>query len=189
MNQKDVTRALEALNDGDTLAWQRLLPLVQDEMRAIAGRLMRDERREHTLQPTALVHEAWIKLAGSKGPEWEGRRHFLAAAAQTMRRVLVDHARRRNADRRGGTWCRVDLDAAVTEASSDPSPHDIDMLALNEALEELASLSSRQAAVIELRYFGGMTLEEVGDHLGVSRSQAKVDWTIARAWLANRLAS
>lgn len=181
----EVTRALEAAAQGDDSAWERVLPEVYAELRAIAGHLMRTERREHTFQPTALVHEAYLRLVGTRDVEWSDRRHFIALAARAMRRLLVDHARRRHADKRGGEWCRV---SAVDVAANEPAgPGDFEVLALHQALEQLAELSPRQAALVELRYFGGMTLEEAGEHLGVSRSTAKLDWSVAKAWLHQRL--
>ena len=179
----EITRLLEAVNEGRREAWEELLPAVYDELRKVAGGLMKAERAGHTLQPTALVHEAYVRLAGQRG-EWDGRRHFFAAAAGAMRRLLVDHARRRDAEKRGGDWARVSLAAA---GSAPGAVVDVDVLALHEALELLAERSERQARVVELRYFGGLTLEEAAEHLGITPRQAKGDWLVARTWLFKRL--
>lgn len=180
----DITRLLEAVNAGEREAWEELLPAVYAELRKVAGGLMKAERAGHTLQPTALVHEAYVKLAGQEKAGWDGRRHFFAAAAGAMRRLLVDHARRRDADKRGGDWARVSLAAA---GSAPGAAVDVDALALHEALELLAERSPRQARVVELRYFGGLTLEEAAEHLEITPRQAKGDWLVARTWLYKRL--
>lgn len=159
-----------------------LLEAVYDELRRLAGAYLARERNDHTLQPTALVHEAYAKLAAQETP-WNNRAHFLGIAAQAMRRILVDHARGKQRAKRGGGWQRVELDVALAE---DPT-QSLDLVALDEALSELAELSPREAQVVELRYFGGLEVEEVGDVLGVSARTVKRAWRFARAWLLTRM--
>ncbi|MEM7245824.1 MAG: ECF-type sigma factor [Acidobacteriota bacterium] len=179
----EVTRILVELREGDRAAHERLIPLVLDELRSIARRLMRDERVGHVLQPTALVNEAMLRLLGDQNPDWHHRQQFLAVAAGCMRRVLVDHARSRDAEKRGGDWQQVTL----TESLRDGETIDLDVLALHGALEELAELDPRQATIVELRYIGGMTLQETAEHLGVGTTVVSTDWAMARAWLYNEL--
>ncbi|MEM7244406.1 MAG: sigma-70 family RNA polymerase sigma factor [Acidobacteriota bacterium] len=181
---RQVTVVLRELREGDASAYERLVPLVNDELRAIARRLMRDQRVGHTLQPTALVNEALIRLLGQSGGEYDDRRHFLAIAAGCMRRVLVDHARTKGAEKRGGDWRRVSLHEELAPGGE----RELAVLDLHEALVRLAELDERQAQVVELRYFGGMTVEETAEHLGVSPSTVKLDWTAARLWLHRELA-
>lgn len=159
-----------------------LLEAVYDELRRLAGAYLARERSDHTLQPTALVHEAYAKLAAQETP-WNNRAHFLGIAAQAMRRILVDHARGKHRAKRGGGWQRVELDVALAE---DPA-QSLDLVALDEALSELAELSPREAQVVELRYFGGLGVEEVGEVLGVSTRTVKRAWRFARAWLLARM--
>jgi RNA polymerase sigma factor (TIGR02999 family) len=176
-----VTDLLAASRRGDPTAFDRLLPLLYDELHDIAGRHMRSERPEHTLQPTALVHEAFLRLAGVD-VAYEDRAHFIRAASQAMRRVLVDHARARNAAKRGGN-VRVTLDEGL-------APHDdgvVDLLVLEDALDRLAEAEPRWARVVELRFFGGLEVAETAAALGISTATAKRDWQFARAWLANAL--
>jgi RNA polymerase sigma factor (TIGR02999 family) len=179
----DVTEVLEQLKAGDSRAADRLLPLVYDEFRALARHYLAQERMNHTLQPTALVHEAYLKLVDQTRVDWQGRSHFFAVAAQAMRRILVDHARSRQREKRGGGRPRVTLDEAVALSPQ----KDEDVLALDEALEKLAALDARQAKVVELRFFGGMSVEEVAEALGVSKRTVEGDWTFARAWLSREL--
>lgn len=185
--QQGVTQILDRLASGDSSAAAQLLPLVYDELRALAAHYMKAERPDHTLQPTALVHEAYVRLVGSGTPEFMGRQHFFAVAARAMRRLLVNHARDRRARKRGGVgeWERITLD----EAFSLGNGRTIDLIDLNDALEELASLSERQARLSELRFFGGLELSEAAEVLGIGLTTAKRDWTVARAWLTRRLAS
>ncbi len=155
------------------------------ELRDLAAALLRRERRDHTLQPTALVHEAYLRLGDRLGIAWRsenGEAAFRALAATAMRRILVDHARAHTADKRGGGWIRLDLPEASLEA-----PEPIELLALHEALESLAALDERKARVVELRFFGGLTGDEIADALGVARSTSEADWFFARAWLRKRL--
>jgi RNA polymerase sigma factor (TIGR02999 family) len=177
-----VSRLLDDARRGDEAALGRLLPLLYAELREIAGRHMRRERPDHTLQPTALVHEAFLRMAGSTPLSAQDRTHFLRAASQAMRRVLVDHARARNAQKRGGAL-HVTLDEAIAGA---PQPA-VDMLALDDALDRLGAAEPRWAQVVELRYFAGLEIPEVAAALGVSPATVKRDWQFARAWLSREL--
>ncbi len=178
----EVTRLLVAINDGEDDARARLVPLVYDELRILAESYMRRERPGHTLQPTALVNEAWMKLADQQRVEWKGRAHFFGIAAQAMRRILVDHHRRRSAARRGsGKHVTLVEDAADT--FSDP----LDFIALDGALDELAEMDPRAARIVELRFFGGLSVEETAEVMDVSTPTVKRDWRTAKAWLYQRL--
>lgn len=183
MDQKAITAALDGVVRGDADAMERLIPVVYQELRRLAAGYLRGERPGHTLQPTALAHEAFLRLVGNPNAEWQGRRHFLGVAARTMRSILVDHARRRRAQKRGGGQAAVALDTGLLVAGNRPVEFDD----LDRALEDLARLSERQARVVELRYFGGLTVEEVADLIGVSPVTVKRDWTTARAWLYREL--
>ena len=176
----DVTRILSALDAGDQRAAQQLLPLVYDELRQLAAAQMAREKPGHTLDATALVHEAWVRLTG--GQQFESRSHFFRASAEAMRRILVDHARARNADKRGGSWTRVEL-ADWQKVAQAPEQ----VLALNEALERLAALAPGKARLVTLRYFGGLSLSEAADALGVSLRTAERWWHFARSWLYTQL--
>ena len=181
----DVSRLLEAAAGGDPHAANQLLPLVYDELRKLAAARMHQERPGHTLDSTALVHEAYLRLVG-RGPDVPGfanRAHFFAAAAEAMRRILIESARRKRRDKRGGDRRRVDLDA-VAPAADDPAD---DVLALDEALGQLAAEDARKADLVRLRYFAGLSLEEAAECLGVSRATASREWAYARAWLYDRL--
>ena len=180
----DVTQLLNAASTGDPRAAAELLPLVYDELRRLAAHRLVGERNGHTLQPTALVHEAWIKLSGDEQRDWNGRQHFFAAAAEAMRRILVDRARRRLAAKRGaGEAC---LNADDLDIPS-PAPDD-QLLAVNEALEKFAALDARKAELVKLRYFVGMTFEEAADALGIAVPTAKQWWAYSRAWLRVEIA-
>src|SRR6185312_8184446 len=181
--REDVTEVLAQISGGDKRAADKLLPLVYDEFRALARHYLGQERANHTLQPTALVHEAYMKLVDQTRVDWQGKSHFFAVAAQAMRRILVDHARSRQREKRGGGRARVILDEAVALSPQ----KDEDVLALDEALERLAKLDPRQAKVVELRFFGGLNVEEVAEALGVSKRTVEGDWTFARAWLSREL--
>ena len=175
----DITLLLAELQAGDAAAESRLVPLVYDELRRLARRYMRAERVDHTLQPTALVHEAYLRLAGQRKTSWQNRAHFFGVAAQLMRRILVDHARARQAEKRGGSDANVTFDEAlVLKPAQNP-----DVLALDEALMRLAERDPRQSRIVELRFFGGLTEEEIAEVLGISPRTVKRDWTVARAWL------
>ncbi|MEM7245808.1 MAG: ECF-type sigma factor [Acidobacteriota bacterium] len=175
---------LARLGEGDASAADELLPHVYAELRRLAGSYFRGESAGHTLQPTALVHEAYLQLAGNR-TEWKGRAHFLGVAALVMRRLLMEHARRRRAAKRGGDWQRVSLDGL----GEGMAPPEVDFLDLHEALEELSSLDERQARIVEYRYFAGLTIKEVASLLGVGTTTVEDDWALARAWLHDRLAA
>lgn len=180
----EVTRILGEMRGGDSGAAARLLPLVYDELRAIARRHLRGERPGHTLQPTALVHEAWIHFEKGAALDVRDRSQFLAVAAGAMRRLLIDHARSRDAARRGGGWRKVTLAEASGPSRSSV---DIDIVALHEALERLEGLGERLARVVELRFFGGLTVAEAAEMLGVAPVTVEKDWTKAKAWLRQEL--
>ena len=184
--QSPVTEALVAWGRGEAGAADRLLDLVYPELHRIARRQMRHESGGHTLQPTALVHEAYLKLVDQTRVDWRNRAHFLGVAAQAMRRLLVDHARGRDRDKRGGGATRVELDAAGEQALAVPAPS-VDLLALDQALERLAALDATQAKLVELRFFGGLAVEEAAEALGISIATAGRDFRSARAFLAREL--
>lgn len=179
----DITELLNRWHAGDHGAFDELVPRVYGELREIAAHLLRHERRGHLLETGALVHEAYLRLVDQTRIDWSGRAHFFGAAATAMRRVLVDQARRRLAQKRGAGAPHEPLDLAVTVAVEP----DLDVLALNEALEALGKTDVELARLVELRYFAGLTLEETAEVLGVSPQQVSRDWTVARAWLARRL--
>jgi RNA polymerase sigma factor (TIGR02999 family) len=179
----DVTALLGEWNRGDRTALNQLLPIVYEELRRVAVRQLRNERPDHTLQPTALVHEVFIRLVDQRQVDWQNRAHFLGVAANIMRRILVDHARRHRASKRGRGARRVSLDEAKGVAAANEMP----ILALDHALERLETLDSDLARIVELRAFGGLTIEEAAHLLGVSASTAKRDWRTARAWLTREL--
>lgn len=183
----EITRILGELHRGDAAAADRLLPLVYDELRALAGSYFARQQRGHTLQPTALVHEAYLKLAGSDSVEWQSRAHFMAVAARAMRQILINHARDKGAAKRGGDLQRVTLDQAVTPRIGDDT--EIDLLALDLAMQKLAALNERQARIVELRFFGGLTIAEAAHVLGVGTTTVEDDWRLAKAWLARQLRS
>ena len=180
----EVTRILNAIEKGDARATEELLPLVYDELRRLAGHKMANEAAGHTLQPTALVHEAWLRLAGSDQP-WENRGHFFAAAAEAMRRILVDHARRKQSQKRGGGSQHEELNesALVLTAPAD------ELLAVHEALDALAREDRPAAELVKLRYFVGMTMEEAASALDLAPRTAERLWTYARAWLRREMRS
>lgn len=179
----DLAELLGEARSTDSTVAEQLAPLLYDELRARARAYLRGERSDHTLQPTALVHEAYLKLAGGAEIDWRGRTHFFAAAAVAMRRVLVDHARGRNTSKRGGAVEKVSID----DVGVSIAPVDVDMLALHAAIEKLSSLNPRHARIVEMRFFAGMTVPEVAESLGLSRTTVEDDWTFARAWLRREL--
>ena len=181
----DVTGLLLAWGAGDQDAGERLLPAVYDELHRQAARAMRRENDEHTLQATALVHEAYLRLVDQRRVEWRNRAQFFGVAAEIMRRILVDHARARHAAKRGGDAKRVTLGDA--DAASDGSDRGLDILALHEALERLAAMDAQQARVVELRYFGGLNIEETAEAMGISPATVKREWAVARGWLRREL--
>jgi RNA polymerase sigma factor (TIGR02999 family) len=181
----EVTRLLNQYREGRREALDLLLPVVYDELRRIAAGYMRREQQGHTLQPTALVHEAYVRLVDQREVEWQNRAHFFGVAAQLMRRLLVDHARGRNRRKRGGGVLVVPLE---DHDVAGPAPDDgVDFVALDAALDRLAALSPQQARVVELRYFGGLSIEETAEVLGVSTMTVKRAWAMARAWLHREL--
>ena len=183
----DVTQLLDAATAGDSKAAAQLLPLVYDELRQLAAARMADEAPGQTLQPTALVHEAYIRLVGcDAASQWNGRGHFFAAAAEAMRRILVDHARRRQAGKRGGELHRVDLDAAAPAAPPEESATE-DLLALDEALRQFEAEEPLRARLVKLRYFAGLSIPEAAAALGVSVATAKRHWVYARSWLYGKV--
>lgn len=178
-NAGEVTRILSAIQNGDAQAAKELLPLVYDELRRLAALKMARECPGQTLQPTALVHEAWLRLGGQENQAWNGRAHFFGAAAEAMRRILIDNARRKRALRHGGGQQRLD----VQEIEIAVEVLDDDLLAVNEALERFAALDKQKAELVKLRYFTGLTIDEAAEMLGVSAPTAKRWWAYARAWL------
>lgn len=179
---QDVTGLLLEWRQGDSAALDKLTPLVYDELRRIAHRYMRQERDGHTLQTTALVNEAYVRLAGQQRIDWQNRAHFFAVMAQVMRHVLIDHARRRHyAKREGHNVPLEDADALMSQKRA------AELVALDEALEELAKLDPRKSRVVELRYFGGLSIEETADVLEVSPMTVRRDWRVAKAWLYRAL--
>ena len=181
----DVTGLLFDWARGDRRALDRLLPLVYDELRRIAARQLRRERAGHTLQPTALVHEAYVKLVDQRHVDWRNRAHFYGVASQVMRRLLVDHARRHNANKRGNGFEWV----AIDEGLNVPAPNQIPVLVFDDVIGRLEKLDRRLAQLVEVRAFGGCTLEEAAEVLHVSKSTAKREWRTAKAWLMRELRS
>lgn len=179
----DLTAILNAAGRGDGAAVNRLLPLVYDELRALAASLLAQERSGHTLQATALVHEAYLRLVSQDRIEWRGKGHFFAAAAQAIRRILVDHARAHRAAKRGGGANRMCFEEQ-TLLLPEGGP---DLIALDEALGRLAQQHPRQAQIVSMRFFGGFTLQEIAEYLGISRRCVDGDWSVARAWLRREL--
>jgi RNA polymerase sigma-70 factor, ECF subfamily len=178
-----VTALLTEMAKGNQKAGPQLIPLVYSELRRMADGYMRRERPGHTLQTTALVHEAYLKLVGQHSVNWQSRAHFFGIAAQVMRRVLIDHARGHVRDKRGGGREAVSLDEAVVFSKERAE----EFLELDRALEALAAVDARQANIVELRYFGGLTVEETAEVLGISPKTVKRDWTVAKAWLHGEL--
>jgi len=180
----DITRLLEAHREGDPAALERLTTLLYGELRRIAAYYLRAERPDHSLQPTALVHEAYLRLAEQRDFHWRDRAHFFALAARVMRRILVDHARARSAEKRGSARRVVPLDETLDVVAST----DLDLVALDDALVALERLDPQQSRVVELRYFGGLTIEEAAEVIGISPATVKRDWTMAKAWLRREIA-
>jgi RNA polymerase sigma-70 factor (ECF subfamily) len=183
----DVTRLLTAWQDGDSAAADQLLPLVYDELHRAAARAMQGEAIGHTLQPTALVNEVYLRLVDQTAASWKNRSQFFGVAAQAMRRILVDHARSRLSDKRGGGARAVTLDDVHDMPQSPDESSELDLLSLNEALEKLAGFDPDQARVVELRYFAGLNIEETAEALGISPATVKREWVVARAWLKREL--
>lgn len=181
--KKDITRLLLDWRAGDRAALDELVPLVQSELKRLARNYMRRQRVGHTLQTTALVNEAFIRLVDSDKVNWQDRNHFYAISAQLMRRILVDAARRKNSQKRGGERIQVTLDDRLNISDE----KEADLVALDEALELLAELDPRQSRIVELRYFGGLTEEQIAETLGISSRTVRRDWNLARAWLFREL--
>lgn len=179
----DLTGLLVEWRDGDKAALDRLMPLVYDELRRIAHRYVQRERAGHTLQTSALVNEAYLRLAGQQDVSWQNRAHFFAVTAQTMRHLLIDHARRRRYAKHGGELQQVPID----DASQMSMQRATELIALEEALDELATLDQRKSRVVELRYFGGLSLEETAEVMNVSLMTVRRDWRAAKAWLYRRI--
>ncbi len=178
-NVGDATRILEAARQGDPKAADELLPLVYEELRRLAAHKMANEAPGHTLQPTALVHEAWLRMVGQQNPSWNGRAHFFGAAAEAMRRILIENARRKRAARHGGGQAKLDINEIEVAA---PGPED-ELLGVSEALEKFAVRDKQKAELIKLRYFIGLTTEEAAEVLGISVPTADRWWKFSRAWL------
>ena len=181
----DVTRILESIEHGDPKAAGELLPLVYEELRRLAAARMAREGADHTLQPTALVHEAWLRLVGDENVQWNGRAHFFGAAAEAMRRILIDRARRKGAQRHGAGQQRVDL----TDTDIATPAEDEQLLAVNDAIEKLALHDATKAELVKLRYFAGLTIEEAAKVLGFSEPTAKRHWVFAKAWLHREISA
>jgi RNA polymerase sigma factor (TIGR02999 family) len=180
----DLTRLFDQSARGDSAAINAAFPIVYDQLHALAIAFMKGRKAGHTLQPTALVHEAYVKLLGADCLRVNDRAHFLSLAARAMRQILVNHARDRSRQKRGGGWNRITLEQVVAPAGVDQ----LDVLVLDDALRELGALSERKAQLVELRFFGGLSIEEAADVLGAARSTLADDWAFSRAWLSNRLA-
>ena len=179
----EVTRILNSMRSGDPQASEELLPLVYEELRKLAAARMASEWETSTLQPTALVHEAWLRLAGSENNVWQSRGHFFGAAAEAMRRILIDHARRKHSAKRGARAKHLDLDRVDVVVQTDAET----LLEINEALEKLANQDPQSAELVKLRFFAGLSYEEAAQALGISERTAKRYWTFARAWLYREL--
>ncbi|MEO8131665.1 MAG: sigma-70 family RNA polymerase sigma factor [Bryobacteraceae bacterium] len=177
--QADVTRLLVNWTNGDKKALEALLPLVYGELHRLAKRYLRRERSDHTLQSTALVHEAYLRVVDQKGVQWQNRAHFFAVAAQMIRRILVDHARTHNAEKRGGGACKLELNEAIGV----PQRRDLNLVALDDAINTLAEMDPQQGRIVELRFFGGLSIEETAEVLSISPATVKRDWAVAKAWL------
>jgi len=183
VQEPDVTALLVEVANGNQAAQEKLVPLVYDQLKRLARRYMRRERAGHTLQTTALVHEAYLKLVGQHSPHWQSRDQFYGIAAQLMRRILIDHARRHLREKRGGTQVILPLEEALAFTPE----HSEDLLKLDEALDRLSKLDPRQGRIVELRFFGGLSVEETSKFLNVSPITVKRDWAVAKVWLYGEL--
>ena len=175
-----ITQMLIELTDGNTEVVDRIYPFIYDELRRLAGSYLRRERSDHTLQPTALVHEAYIKLIDQRSVKWQNRAHFFGIAAQVMRRILMDHARKHNADKRGGDIEKLPIEEEILVVSHERSA---ELIALDDALQSLAEIDPQKAKIVELRYFGGLSIEETAEVMGVSVPTINRQWRMAKAWL------
>lgn len=180
---QDITLLLNQCSSGVENAPDKLLPLVYDELRRLAHSYLRKERSDHTLQPTALVHEAYIRLVDWQNAAWQDRAHFFAVAAQSMRRILIDYARQHRSEKRGGELQKIALDDVITFADE----QEIDLLALDEALAQLESFDERQCRIVEMRFFGGLTIEETAEVMKLSPSTIKNEWLLTKTWLYSKL--
>ncbi len=180
---RNITHLLREWSEGGQQALDELTPLVYEELRQQAARYLRKERPNHSLQATALINEAFLRLIDVKDVQWQNRAHFFAIAANLMRRILVDHARRRDAEKRGGSQVCLTLDEGLAWANEP----DVDLLAIDEALDRLAIIDEQQARIVELRFFSGLTVEETATALGISPKTVKRDWSVARAWLKREI--
>ena len=180
---KDVTELLIDWSNGDQEALNKLMPLVYDELHRLASRYLRRERPNHTLQTTALVHEAYVRLVDENNANWRNRIQFFAVASQLMRHILVDYARRRNAAKRGGEYARLSFDEQMIVSKEKSA----DLMALDEALNGLAAIDPQQSRIVELRIFGGLTVEETAEALGISPTTVKREWSMAKAWLHRQI--
>lgn len=181
--QQHVTRMLVDWSEGDREAPNRLMPLVYEELRQLARQYLQRERPDHTLQATGLVHEAYLRLVDQSTTTWQNRAHFFGVAAQVMRRILVDYARSHRADKRGGGWDKLEFDEALAPSAE----RSVDLVALDDALKDLLALDSRQSQIVELRFFGGLTNEEVAEVLDISPRTVKREWRMAKAWLRREM--
>jgi RNA polymerase sigma factor (TIGR02999 family) len=186
LNAGEITVILERIDQGDAQAAERLLPLVYGELRRLAAAKMARESTDQTLQPTALVHEAWLRLGGEAQPDWRNRGHFFGAAAESMRRILIENARRKRAARHGGALAKVSANSTGFDLAS-PVVDNETLLLIHEALDGLAAHDARKADLVKLKYFGGLALEQAAQTLGISERTAKRDWAYARAWLFNEV--
>lgn len=179
-----ITHLLIRWNSGDQAALDELMPLVYGELRRLAGNYLRRERQDHTLQPTALVNEAYLRLVQQRSANWQNRAQFYGVAAHLMRRILVDHARLKHAEKRGGAGQQR---LSITSAGEVSTKPDLDVLALHEALEELATFDLQQSRIVELKFFGGLSIEETAEVMGLGHATVERDWKLARAWLRRKL--
>jgi RNA polymerase sigma factor (TIGR02999 family) len=184
MQSEGITQLLVDWGKGDQAALEKLMPLVYDELRRLASNYLRRERATHTLQPTALDNEAYLKLVDQRNAKWQNRAHFFGISAQLMRRILVDHARQHQAAKRGGSNQQR---LSITSAERVAKQPEVDLLALNEALEELTQMDPQQAQIVELKFFGGLSIDETAEVLGISHATVERDWKMARAWLRRQL--
>lgn len=180
---EQATRLLIDWSNGNRRAAEGLMPLVYDELRRLARGYLQRERADHTLQATGLVHEAYLRLVDQKTTTWQNRAHFFSVAAQLMRRVLVDHARRHRREKRGGEWTKIEFDEALAPSAS----RSLDVIALDDALIDLATLNPQHSRIVELRFFGGMTIDEVAEVLDLSPRTVQREWRMARAWLRRQI--
>jgi len=184
MPTESVTQLLLKWGEGDAASLDKLMPLVYEELRRLAGNYLRRERQNHTLQPTALVNEAYLKLVDQRNTHWQNRAQFYGVAAQLMRRILVDHARQHYAAKRGGTHQQR---LSITSARAIADTPEVDLLAVHEALEELKRFDPQQERIVELRFFGGLSIEETAEVMGIGHATVERDWKMARAWLRQKL--